>query len=448
VARRRQRRRPHARPARPRPGPLQRARADPRGAESGRAGPAGKERLDPRGPDQVPRAGAAPVRHGAGRGRRPARRARRPGAAVGVRAGGLPGGAGAGRGAAQLAARRRAQHLPAARGSAVRHARAAVPERAHARAGARDRYAAHDARGCRAGARRGPSAARGRAGRSRPARARRAGRARRARRAHAHRLARGSGGRGAGGADRRPSRVGDQRTRGVREDVGAGRGGPGVGRGRAPPGDRHHAVPVGPQHPGRRSPRVLQQRPVPGPPARPARRPRRRGAPARRPCPDRRGLYGRHPGPGRRRHPGGLGRRQGDPGRRYPAATGGGKRGRHVAARRRARLRPAHRTGPVPRRLGTGGQPAAPRRRHQRAGRVQPARTYLRRQARADDGRRRSRLPRADPGRGGHAADGRGPRAAPRTEPPRPRGPHHPRRRLRRARGEDRRRRPGQRRGT
>jgi len=35
---------------------------------------------------------------------------------------------------------------------------------------------------------------------------------------------------------------------------------------------------------------------------------------------------------------------------------------------------PAHRTGPVPRRLGTASQPAAARRRHQRAGRVRPAR--------------------------------------------------------------------------
>ena len=242
------------------------------------------------------------------------------------------------------------------------------------------------------------------------------------------------------------ARLGDQRARRIREDVGAGRGGPGVGRGRARPGHRDHAVPVGPQHPGRRRPGVLQHRPVPGPPARPARRPRPRPAAARRPGPDGRGVHGLHPRPGRRHHPGGRGRRQGDPGRGYPAAAGGGKRRRHVPARRRARLRPAHRTGPVPRRLGTGRQPAAPRRRHQRAGRVRPARPDPRRHARADDGRRRGRLPRADPGRHRHAADGRGPRAAPRAEPPHPRGPHHPRRRLRRARGDDRRRHPGQRR--
>ena len=47
------------------------------------------------------------------------------------------------------------------------------------------------------------------------------------------------------------------------------------------------------------------------------------------------------------------------------------------------RLRPAHRAGPVPRRLGTGGQPAAARRRYQRAGRVRPARPDHRRRARS-----------------------------------------------------------------
>ena len=43
------------------------------------------------GPDQVPGPGPAPLRQGPGRGRRPARRPGRPGAALGVRAGGLPG---------------------------------------------------------------------------------------------------------------------------------------------------------------------------------------------------------------------------------------------------------------------------------------------------------------------------------------------------------------------
>jgi hypothetical protein len=45
---------------------------------------------------------------------------------------------------------------------------------------------------------------------------------------------------------------------------------------RAGPGDRHHLVPVGPQHPGRRGLGVVQRRVVPGPPARSARRPRPR----------------------------------------------------------------------------------------------------------------------------------------------------------------------------
>jgi hypothetical protein len=47
----------------------------------------------------------------------------------------------------------------------------------------------------------------------------------------------------------------------------------GLGDGGAGQGGRDHAVPVGPQYPGRRSSRVLQHRPVPRPPAREARRP-------------------------------------------------------------------------------------------------------------------------------------------------------------------------------
>ncbi len=76
------------------------------------------------------------------------------------------------------------------------------------------------------------------------------------------------------------------------------------------------------------------------------------------------------PGPGRsdrlRRGP----QREGHPGRGHQPAAGGGERRRHVPARRRPRLRPARRADPVPRRLGTAGQPAAPRRRHHRAGRL------------------------------------------------------------------------------
>ena len=138
----------------------------------------------------------------------------------------------------------------------------------------------------RAGARRGPGFARTRAGRRR---------VRCARGAHADRAARGSGRRGAVGADRRQAGLGAQRASGVWQDVGAGRGGYRVGRGRARPGHRDHAVPVGPQHPGRRGARVVQLRPVPGPLARPARRPRPGPPAARRPGRDGRGVHGRQP---------------------------------------------------------------------------------------------------------------------------------------------------------
>jgi len=87
--------------------------------------------------------------------------------------------------------------------------------------------------------------------------ARRARRARRAGYAHRQRAARGPGRRRAGRADRRPARVSDQRSSRSREDPGAGRGRPYLGRGRARTGDRHNPVPVGPQHPGRRSAGVL-----------------------------------------------------------------------------------------------------------------------------------------------------------------------------------------------
>ena len=68
---------------------------------------------------------------------------------------------------AQLAARGRAQRLPAARRHPVRHARAAGHGRTHGRASRRGRRAARDPRAGRARARRGPGAARGRAGRTR-----------------------------------------------------------------------------------------------------------------------------------------------------------------------------------------------------------------------------------------------------------------------------------------
>ena len=132
-----------------------------------------------------------------------------------------------------------------------------------------------------------------------------------------------------------------------------------VGRGLPGPGNRDHRGAVSPQHLGRRGPGLLQQRPVPRPPARPPRRPR----PGRdRPRPGaagRRGLHHARSGPGRpdRLRPGP--RRQADSGRGHQPAAGRRERRRHVPARRRPRLRPARRTGPVPRRLGTGGQPAA-----------------------------------------------------------------------------------------
>ena len=195
--------------------------------------------------------------------------------ALGVRAGHLPGGTRAGRSPAQLAARRRAQHLPAARRHPVRHPRAAGHGRTHAHPSPREQCAAPDPRASRARARRRPGAARRRAGRPR---------GRRAGHAHADRAAHRPGRRGAVGPDRRPARVRDQRPGRVGQDPGADRHRPRVGRGGAGPGGRDHRVAVGPQHPGRRGPGLVQRRPVPGPPARPARRPRpagdRPGAPA------------------------------------------------------------------------------------------------------------------------------------------------------------------------
>ena len=184
---RRNRPRGHARARRKRRGP-HRARAVSRGAEGGRAGAAGKEHLDPRRCDQVPGPGPAPVGNEPRRGRRAAGEPGRPGVALGVRASHLPGSTRASRRSAQLAARRRAQRLPAARRHPVRHARAAGHGRAHAHASTRERRAAPDPRASRARPRRRPGATRGRADRPR---------ARRARATHADRAARGSGRRGA-----------------------------------------------------------------------------------------------------------------------------------------------------------------------------------------------------------------------------------------------------------
>ena len=102
-------------------------------------------------------------------------------------------------------------------------------------------------------------------------------------------------------------------------------------------------------------------------------------------------------------------------------AAGGGERRRHVHARPSAGLRPAGRTRPVPQPVGTASQPAPARRRHQRASHLRPAWSHHRGRPGADHGRRRGRLRRAYLGRHRHTADGRGPHAAPRAEPPHPR---------------------------
>ena len=137
------------------------------------------------------------------------------------------------------------------------------------------------------------------------------------------------------GADRRQARLGDQRAGRVGQDAGDDRSRPGLGRGRTAR-HRDHALAVRPQHPGRRGGRVLQHRPVPGPPARPARSPR----PARyhrgHPAAGRRVLDDPHPRPGRRGQLGRGTQRQDGPGRRHRAAAGGRERRRHVPARRRS----------------------------------------------------------------------------------------------------------------
>ena len=180
----------------------------------------------------LPRSGQRPRRS-----RRAARGPSRPRAAIGVRAGPLPGGARASGRSAQLAARGRAQRLPAARRHPVRHARAAGHGRAHAHASKRGRRAAPDPRAGRARARRRPTPPRRRA--SRP-------RARHARPAHANRVARGPGRRGPVGADRRQARISTERPRRVRQDPRPGRSRQGLGWRGPGAGHRDHRVPVGP----------------------------------------------------------------------------------------------------------------------------------------------------------------------------------------------------------
>jgi len=79
--------------------------------------------------------------------------------------------------------------------------------------------------------------------------------------------------------------VGSQRPGRIRQDPRPGRGRADLDRQRGR-SDRHHPVAVGPQHPGRRGPGVLQRCPVSGPPAWPARCPR--------PGPDRPGHLAGH----------------------------------------------------------------------------------------------------------------------------------------------------------
>ena len=103
----------------------------------------------------------------------------------------------------------------------------------------------------------------------------------RRRAAHANRAARRPSRRRAVGPDRRQARLGHQCAGRVRQDLGADRNRPRLDRHRAGSGGGDHRGAVGSQHSGRRGPGVLQQRPVPGPPPGPTRRPRPgRGWPA------------------------------------------------------------------------------------------------------------------------------------------------------------------------
>ena len=133
----------------------------------------------------------------------------------------LPGSTRASRSPAQLAARRRAQRLPAPRRHPVRHPRAAGHGRTHAHASTRERRAAPDPRASRARPRRRPRAARRRADRPR---------ARRRRAAHANRAARRPGRRRAVGPDRRQARLRHQCAGRVRQDPRADRNRQRVGR--------------------------------------------------------------------------------------------------------------------------------------------------------------------------------------------------------------------------
>jgi conjugative relaxase-like TrwC/TraI family protein len=173
--------------------------------------------------------------------------------------------------------------------------------------------------------------------------------ARRAHRPGCRRLAR---------ARLRPHRRGDHRPGWHRQDPRPRYCRPDLGR----PGGRHRHLPERHQRtPAGRHPRRRQHHPA-------ARRPPARPDPARLTHPGRRRLHDLHHSPRRphraRRPP----RLQADPGRGPGAARRGRRRRRHDAPRGPARLRPARRTGPVHRRLGTRRLSPPPLRRRHRAG--------------------------------------------------------------------------------
>ena len=143
------------------------------------------------------------------------------------------------------------------------------------------------------------------------------------------------------------------------------------------------------------------------------------------------GLHDLHHPPGRHHRVRGPQPVQADPGRGPGTARRGRRRRRHDAARGPARLRPARRTRPVHRRLGTRRLPPPPPRRRHRAGRIRPARPHPRRPARPGHGPGRPRLRRHLPGRTQRPADGRGLGPLPGTVRPDPRRPHPPRPRRR-----------------
>ena len=193
----------------------------------------------------------------------------RPGAAVGVRASHLPGSTRAGRRLrAACCARTGAASTSGTAAPGTRRARSWSWKNACSRKPARMARRAWPARKPRTrSARTRTRLEDALTGRAHDAR-------RRAGCAHGQRAARGPGRRRVGRTDRWQARVGAQRPGRVRQDPRAGRGRADLGRHRTGPGHRHHPVPVGPQHPGRRGAGVLQRRPVPGSPPGPPRCPR------------------------------------------------------------------------------------------------------------------------------------------------------------------------------